>query len=119
MMPYFTVKESKDKKPLWVKREWKPSREKNHHKDDNMVSPAQEKDAVIIDDEEKKVVNQAKKELSYIPPIVISGSTQVNVLSLEPIQEKVQKAQNDDDDNDDDVDFGYLSAFDKIFQLAM
>ena len=83
-----------------------------------MVSPALEKDAIIVDDEEKKDVNQPKKELAHIPPIILLGSTQVNVLSFEPIQEKVQKAQNNDDDNDDDVDFGYLSAFDEIFSAS-
>ena len=28
MMPYFTAKDSKEKKPLWVKRDWKPPRHK-------------------------------------------------------------------------------------------
>ena len=52
------------------------SGQKNPHEDDNVVSPAVDKDAIPVDDEEKEVVDQPSKSL----PILISRSTHAETL---------------------------------------
>ena len=69
-----------------------PSAQKNPYEDDSVVSPALDKDAIIVHDEGKKAVDQPAREPAHIPTIIILGSTQVNVLPLVPVQEKVQEA---------------------------
>ena len=86
------------------------SRQKNPHEDDYVVSPTLDKDAIVVNDREKEAVDQLGKKSVEIPTIMIFGSTQVHVVSLELAHEKIQE--------DDDVDFDDLSTFDEILSAS-
>ena len=49
--------------------------QKSPHDDDNVFSPALDKDTDVVDDEEREVVDQPEKEPIHIPSILILRST--------------------------------------------
>ena len=89
------------------------SGQKNPHEDNNVVSPALNKDVIPIDDE-KEAVGKPERALTLSLPILISGSTQASASPPQPVQ--ILPPPADDDDNE--VNFGNPNAFDDILSAS-